>query len=180
MNIIENIWDALLHAVEKRSSPPPTPMDLLQDSWCEFPPGYFQTIVESMPRRLANTSACSRGSDRIIRSSPKELSSQRLASIPRGLRTPVSSAESRAEILTSNLPPISRIESRISNPLSESNLFFLSKTLNFKLLRRAPMRRGRNVMSQGFVELLTAASNRKPRSLSHLIIRRGRNIKGFV
>ncbi|GBN92609.1 hypothetical protein AVEN_36592-1 [Araneus ventricosus] len=29
MNIIEDIWDALLHAVEKRSPPPRTPMDLL-------------------------------------------------------------------------------------------------------------------------------------------------------
>ncbi|GBN39395.1 hypothetical protein AVEN_154332-1 [Araneus ventricosus] len=44
MNIIEDIRDALLHAVEKRSPPPRTPMDLLtalQDSWCEFPPGYL-------------------------------------------------------------------------------------------------------------------------------------------
>ncbi|GBL93644.1 hypothetical protein AVEN_61890-1 [Araneus ventricosus] len=29
MNIIEDIWDALLHAVEKRSPPPRTPVDLL-------------------------------------------------------------------------------------------------------------------------------------------------------
>ncbi|GBN00296.1 hypothetical protein AVEN_171889-1 [Araneus ventricosus] len=53
MNIIEDILDVLLHAVEKRSPPPRTPMDLLtalQDSWCEFPPGYLQTPVESMPR----------------------------------------------------------------------------------------------------------------------------------
>ncbi|GBN40406.1 hypothetical protein AVEN_51954-1 [Araneus ventricosus] len=57
MNIIEDIRDALLHAVEKRSSPPRTPMDLLtalQDSWCEFPPGYLQTLAESMPRRFAS------------------------------------------------------------------------------------------------------------------------------
>ncbi|GBL83717.1 hypothetical protein AVEN_132631-1 [Araneus ventricosus] len=57
MNIIEDIWDALLHAVEKRSPPPRTPMDLLtalQDSWCEFPPGYLQTLVESMPRRFVS------------------------------------------------------------------------------------------------------------------------------
>ncbi|GBN92342.1 hypothetical protein AVEN_5271-1 [Araneus ventricosus] len=43
MNIIEDIRDALLHAVEKRS-PPRIPMDLLtalQDSWCEFPPEYL-------------------------------------------------------------------------------------------------------------------------------------------
>ncbi|GBN40018.1 hypothetical protein AVEN_250885-1 [Araneus ventricosus] len=56
MNIIEDIRDALLHAVEKRSPPPRTPMDLLtalQDSWCEFPPGYLQTPVESIPRRFA-------------------------------------------------------------------------------------------------------------------------------
>ncbi|GBO41356.1 hypothetical protein AVEN_56651-1 [Araneus ventricosus] len=57
MNIIEDIRDALLHAVEKRSPPPHTPMDLLtalQDSWCEFPPGYLQTPVECMPRRFAS------------------------------------------------------------------------------------------------------------------------------
>ncbi|GBM00588.1 hypothetical protein AVEN_77389-1 [Araneus ventricosus] len=57
MNIIEDIRDALLHAVEKRSPPPRTPMDLLtalQDSWCEFPPGYLQAPVEFMPRRFAS------------------------------------------------------------------------------------------------------------------------------
>ncbi|GBM35766.1 hypothetical protein AVEN_108964-1 [Araneus ventricosus] len=57
MKIIEDMWNALLHAVEKRSPPPLTPMDLLtalQDSWCEFPPGYLQTPVESMPRRFAS------------------------------------------------------------------------------------------------------------------------------
>ncbi|GBL76217.1 hypothetical protein AVEN_158737-1 [Araneus ventricosus] len=57
MNIIEDIRDALLHAVEKRSPPPRTPMDLLtalQESWCEFPPGYLQTPVESMPRRFVS------------------------------------------------------------------------------------------------------------------------------
>ncbi|GBM78779.1 hypothetical protein AVEN_81952-1 [Araneus ventricosus] len=55
MNIIEYIWDALLHADEKRSPPPRTPMDLLtalQDSWCEKPPGYLQTLVETMLRRV--------------------------------------------------------------------------------------------------------------------------------
>ncbi|GBN85236.1 hypothetical protein AVEN_169819-1 [Araneus ventricosus] len=39
MNIIEDIRDALLHAVVKRYPPTRTPMDLLtalQDSWCEF------------------------------------------------------------------------------------------------------------------------------------------------
>ncbi|GBN00282.1 hypothetical protein AVEN_216175-1 [Araneus ventricosus] len=53
VNIIKDIRDALLHAFEKRSPPPRTPMDLLtalQNSWCEFPLGYFQTPVESMPR----------------------------------------------------------------------------------------------------------------------------------
>ncbi|GBO34445.1 hypothetical protein AVEN_188085-1 [Araneus ventricosus] len=37
MNIIEDIWDAFLHAVEKRSPPLCTSMDLLaalQYSWC--------------------------------------------------------------------------------------------------------------------------------------------------
>ncbi|GBL74422.1 hypothetical protein AVEN_44381-1 [Araneus ventricosus] len=57
MNIIEDIWDALQHVFEKRSPPPHTPMDLLtalQDSWCEFPPGYLQTLVESMPHPIAS------------------------------------------------------------------------------------------------------------------------------
>ncbi|GBL82973.1 hypothetical protein AVEN_106470-1 [Araneus ventricosus] len=56
MNIIEDIRDALLHAVENRSPPPRTPMDLwtvLKDEWCELPPGYLQTLVETMPRRVA-------------------------------------------------------------------------------------------------------------------------------
>ncbi|GBN06332.1 hypothetical protein AVEN_223666-1 [Araneus ventricosus] len=56
MNIIEDIRDALLHAVEKRSPPPRIPMDLLtalQDSWCEKPPGCLQTLVETMPRSVA-------------------------------------------------------------------------------------------------------------------------------
>ncbi|GBO22627.1 hypothetical protein AVEN_77607-1 [Araneus ventricosus] len=55
MNIIEDMWDALLHVVEKRSPPPGTSMDLLtalQDSWCELSPGYLQTLVETMPRRV--------------------------------------------------------------------------------------------------------------------------------
>ncbi|GBM99738.1 hypothetical protein AVEN_237665-1 [Araneus ventricosus] len=55
MNIIEDIWDALLHAVEKRSPPPRTPMDLLtalKDSWCQLPSEYFKTLVESMPRHI--------------------------------------------------------------------------------------------------------------------------------
>ncbi|GBM86690.1 hypothetical protein AVEN_29835-1 [Araneus ventricosus] len=57
MNIIGDIRDALLHAVEKRSPPPRTTMALLtalQDSLCEFPPGYRQTPIESMPRRFAS------------------------------------------------------------------------------------------------------------------------------
>ncbi|GBN54567.1 hypothetical protein AVEN_110488-1 [Araneus ventricosus] len=57
MNIIENIWEALLHTVEKRSPSPRTPMDLLtalQDPWCEFPPRYLQTLVESMPHCFAS------------------------------------------------------------------------------------------------------------------------------
>ncbi|GBL89004.1 hypothetical protein AVEN_255164-1 [Araneus ventricosus] len=56
MNIIEDIRDALLHVVENRSPPPRTPMDLwtiLKDEWCELPPRYLQTLVESMPHRVA-------------------------------------------------------------------------------------------------------------------------------
>ncbi|GBM31204.1 hypothetical protein AVEN_193336-1 [Araneus ventricosus] len=66
MNIIEDIRDVLLHAVEKRSPPPRTAMDLLtdlQDSWCEFPPGYLQTPTYPTSRVHATsccgTSACS-------------------------------------------------------------------------------------------------------------------------
>ncbi|GBM62650.1 hypothetical protein AVEN_103639-1 [Araneus ventricosus] len=103
-------------------------------------------------------------------SSPKELSSQGLASIPRSLRTPVQ---------VQNLEPrsgFSDLENRVSNPTpnnSPSNLPQISKTPNYKLLRRAPMRRGRKVKSQGFVGLLTATSNHQPCFLSHLIIGRG-------
>ncbi|GBO33701.1 hypothetical protein AVEN_124638-1 [Araneus ventricosus] len=56
MNIIEDIRDALLHAVEKRSLPPRTPMNLLialKDSWCGKPRGCLQTIVEAIPSRVA-------------------------------------------------------------------------------------------------------------------------------
>ncbi|GBM55852.1 hypothetical protein AVEN_99384-1 [Araneus ventricosus] len=69
MNIIEDILDDLLHAVEKTSPPPRTPMDFLtalQDSWREFSPGYLQTPVESMPSRFASL-ACSWGPDTILR-----------------------------------------------------------------------------------------------------------------
>ncbi|GBM88368.1 hypothetical protein AVEN_54356-1 [Araneus ventricosus] len=57
MNIIEPIWVALQCAVQKRSPPHGTPMDLrtaLQDSWCEIPPGYLQTLIDTMPRRVAS------------------------------------------------------------------------------------------------------------------------------
>ncbi|GBN83712.1 hypothetical protein AVEN_209705-1 [Araneus ventricosus] len=57
MSINEDIRDALLHAIEKRSPPPRTPVDLLtalKDEWCEFPPRYLQTLVESMPHRFAS------------------------------------------------------------------------------------------------------------------------------
>ncbi|GBM80943.1 hypothetical protein AVEN_275444-1 [Araneus ventricosus] len=70
MNIIEDIRDALIHAVEKRSPPPHTPMDLLtalQDSWCEFPPGHLQTPVESKPRRFASLLRARGGPDMILR-----------------------------------------------------------------------------------------------------------------
>ncbi|GBM22814.1 hypothetical protein AVEN_226484-1 [Araneus ventricosus] len=56
MNIIEDIRDALLYVVENRSPPPRTPIDLwtvLKDEWCELPPRYLQTLVESMPHRVA-------------------------------------------------------------------------------------------------------------------------------
>ncbi|GBN64354.1 hypothetical protein AVEN_99544-1 [Araneus ventricosus] len=55
MNVIQDIRDALLHAVENRSLPPRTPMDLwtvLKDEWCKLPPRYLQTSVESMPHRV--------------------------------------------------------------------------------------------------------------------------------
>ncbi|GBM80663.1 hypothetical protein AVEN_209857-1 [Araneus ventricosus] len=71
MNVIEDIRDGLLHAVEKRSPPPCTPVDLLtalQNSWCQFPPRYLQTSVESTPATsFGVTSACSWGPDTILR-----------------------------------------------------------------------------------------------------------------
>ncbi|GBM78165.1 hypothetical protein AVEN_169882-1 [Araneus ventricosus] len=56
-NALRLSWEAWLHVVEKRSPLPRTSMDLLtalQDSWCEFPPGYLQPLVESMPHRFAS------------------------------------------------------------------------------------------------------------------------------
>ncbi|GBM95852.1 hypothetical protein AVEN_31739-1 [Araneus ventricosus] len=67
MNIIEDIRDALLHAVENRSAPPRTPMwTVLKDEWCELPPRYFQTLVESIPHRVAEL-LCVRGALHDIR-----------------------------------------------------------------------------------------------------------------
>ncbi|GFR22431.1 DDE_3 domain-containing protein [Trichonephila clavata] len=43
-------------AVQKRSPTPLTPIDLwtaLQDSWCQLSPSLLQTLIESMPRRIA-------------------------------------------------------------------------------------------------------------------------------
>ncbi|GBO21983.1 hypothetical protein AVEN_2328-1 [Araneus ventricosus] len=56
MNIIEDIRDVLLHAVENSSPQPRTPMDfwtVLKDEWCKLTPRYLQTLVESMPHRVA-------------------------------------------------------------------------------------------------------------------------------
>ncbi|GBN73438.1 hypothetical protein AVEN_175874-1 [Araneus ventricosus] len=47
-NIIEDNRDVLLHAVENRSPPPRTPMDLwtvLKVEWCELSTTYIQTLV---------------------------------------------------------------------------------------------------------------------------------------
>ncbi|GBN21521.1 hypothetical protein AVEN_74958-1 [Araneus ventricosus] len=55
MNIIEPIGVALQYSVQKTSPTPGNPMDLrtaLQDSLCEKPPGYLQTLVDTMPRRV--------------------------------------------------------------------------------------------------------------------------------
>ncbi|GFW49642.1 transposable element Tcb2 transposase [Trichonephila clavipes] len=57
MNIIEYIWDALQHAVQMRSPPPLIFTDLwtvLQDSWCQLPTTLIQTLIETMPRRIAD------------------------------------------------------------------------------------------------------------------------------
>ncbi|GBM62906.1 hypothetical protein AVEN_145436-1 [Araneus ventricosus] len=89
-------------------------------------------------------------------SSPKELSS-----IPRSLRTP---------LLVQNLAPrsdfsiFSDLENRELNLESVSKSILprsppLSKTPNYKFLRRAPIRRGRKFKSLGFVGWLTATSN---------------------
>ncbi|GBL75156.1 hypothetical protein AVEN_241534-1 [Araneus ventricosus] len=67
MNIIEDIRDALLHAVENRSPPTRTPMDLwtvLKDEWCELHPRYLQTLVESMLHRVAAHLCVRRGPTR--------------------------------------------------------------------------------------------------------------------
>ncbi|GFS70940.1 transposable element Tcb2 transposase [Trichonephila clavipes] len=56
MNITEYIWGALQCANQKRSPFPLTPTDLwtaLQDSCSQLPPAPLQTLIESMPRRVA-------------------------------------------------------------------------------------------------------------------------------
>ncbi|GBO07472.1 hypothetical protein AVEN_91258-1 [Araneus ventricosus] len=56
MNITEDIRDALLHALENRSPPPRTPVDLwtvLKNEWCELHPRCLKTLVESMPHCVA-------------------------------------------------------------------------------------------------------------------------------
>ncbi|GBN67692.1 hypothetical protein AVEN_127559-1 [Araneus ventricosus] len=61
MNIIEDIRDGLLPAVENRSPPPRTPMDLwtgLKDEWCELPPRYLQILVESCHIVLRHFCVC--------------------------------------------------------------------------------------------------------------------------
>lgn len=48
INIIEHIWDAFQCAVKTWSALPNTSMDMWttqQDSWCELPPRYLQTLV---------------------------------------------------------------------------------------------------------------------------------------
>ncbi|GFW90744.1 transposable element tcb2 transposase [Trichonephila clavipes] len=53
MNVIEDIWDALQLAVQKRSPPPLTLTGLwtaLQESWCQLPPALLQTLIESITR----------------------------------------------------------------------------------------------------------------------------------
>ncbi|GBN11908.1 hypothetical protein AVEN_263874-1 [Araneus ventricosus] len=63
--IIEPIWVALQCAVQKRSPTPGTPMRIaLQDSWCEKPPGYLQTLVDTMARRVASLLCARVGSKR--------------------------------------------------------------------------------------------------------------------
>ncbi|GBO27415.1 hypothetical protein AVEN_15900-1 [Araneus ventricosus] len=52
MNIIELICAALQCPVQKRSPQPRIPMDF-RTSLCGKPPGYLQTLVENMPRRVA-------------------------------------------------------------------------------------------------------------------------------
>ncbi|GBL75607.1 hypothetical protein AVEN_154931-1 [Araneus ventricosus] len=55
MNIIE-VSGMPCYIFENRSPPPRTPMDLwtvLKGEWCELPPRYLQTLVESMPHRVA-------------------------------------------------------------------------------------------------------------------------------
>ena len=57
MNIIEDIWNALQCAVQKRSPPPPALVDLwtaLQDAWHQFASALLQTLVESMPGHIVS------------------------------------------------------------------------------------------------------------------------------
>ncbi|GFW36615.1 transposable element tcb2 transposase [Trichonephila clavipes] len=56
-------------AVQKRSRPPLTPNDLwiaLQGSWCQLPPALLQTLIESMPSRVAALLRARWGSTRLV------------------------------------------------------------------------------------------------------------------
>ncbi|GFU05192.1 transposable element Tcb2 transposase [Trichonephila clavipes] len=67
MNIIEYIWDALKRTLQKISPPFLTPTDLwtaLQDSWWQLPPALLQTLIQFMPRRVAEFLRARGGSTR--------------------------------------------------------------------------------------------------------------------
>ncbi|GBN08955.1 hypothetical protein AVEN_87344-1 [Araneus ventricosus] len=118
-----------------------------------------KTAVNDLSDISAGREVCLRHSSLI---SPKEISSQGLASIPRGLRTPVQvqNLASRSDFsifpdLENRVPNLGSISQSI---LHRSSLF-ISKTPNYKLLSPVPMRSGRKFKSQGFVGWLTPSSN---------------------
>ncbi|GBN12628.1 hypothetical protein AVEN_5069-1 [Araneus ventricosus] len=79
MNMIEPIWVVLQCAVQKRPPLPRTPINLstaLQDSWSELTLGYLQTLVDSMPRRVAALLRASEGPIRYLAGVPVFISLQ--------------------------------------------------------------------------------------------------------
>ncbi|GBO30565.1 hypothetical protein AVEN_158536-1 [Araneus ventricosus] len=125
MNIIEDIRDALLHAVENRSPPPRTPMDswtVLKDEWCELPPRYLQTLVESMPHRVASLLRAHGGLTRYYEGVPVFLALQSIKINAHEGNLFAHLSERRTNPTWQKSRPLSQFSTTVFTSLSEENL----------------------------------------------------------